>query len=139
LALSRLEASRVSLRPSDFSEYRLDRRGYGGGDCRCERDTVTDIGDVDGENHRLLGHLPKVIWATQVLEQLAKSGLPSRAEISDAAMGERAECVMLNKGPHIGEAVVVLDDILCRMAEHHYKKNALLRQLHSWRPTASGA
>ena len=82
-------------------------------------------------------HLP-VIWATQVLEQLAKSGLPSRAEISDAAMGERAECVMLNKGPHIDEAVVVLDDILCRMAEHHYKKNALLRQLHSWRPT-SGA
>jgi pyruvate kinase len=83
-------------------------------------------------------HLP-VIWATQVLEQLAKSGQPSRAEISDAAMGERAECVMLNKGPHIDEAVVVLDDILCRMAEHHYKKNALLRRLHSWRPTASGA
>ena len=80
-------------------------------------------------------HLP-VIWATQVLEQLAKSGLPSRAEISDAAMGERAECVMLNKGPHIDEAVLVLDDILCRMAEHHYKKNALLRQLHSWRPTS---
>jgi pyruvate kinase len=79
-------------------------------------------------------HLP-VIWATQVLEQLAKSGLPSRAEISDAAMGERAECVMLNKGPHIDEAVVVLDDILCRMAEHHYKKNALLRQLHSWQST----
>lgn len=78
-------------------------------------------------------HLP-VIWATQVLEQLAKSGQPSRAEISDAAMGERAECVMLNKGPHIDEAVVVLDDILCRMAEHHYKKNALLRRLHSWAP-----
>jgi pyruvate kinase len=77
-------------------------------------------------------HLP-VIWATQVLEQLAKSGLPSRAEISDAAMSGRAECVMLNKGPHIDEAVVVLDDILCRMAEHHYKKNALLRQLNSWR------
>jgi pyruvate kinase len=78
-------------------------------------------------------HLP-VIWATQVLEQLAKSGLPSRAEISDAAMGERAECVMLNKGAHIDEAVVVLDDILCRMAEHRYKKNDLLRRLHSWGP-----
>lgn len=77
-------------------------------------------------------HLP-VIWATQVLEQLAKSGMPSRAEISDAAMSGRAECVMLNKGPHIDDAVVVLDDILCRMAEHHYKKNALLRQLNSWR------
>lgn len=76
-------------------------------------------------------HLP-VIWATQVLEQMSKSGMPSRAEISDAAMGERAECVMLNKGPHIDEAVSVLDDILTRMGEHHYKKNALLSQLHSW-------
>ena len=43
-------------------------------------------------------HVP-VIWATQVLENLAKDGMPSRAEITDAAMGERAECVMLNKGP----------------------------------------
>ena len=42
-------------------------------------------------------HVP-VIWATQVLETLTRSGLPSRAEITDAAMGERAECVMLNKG-----------------------------------------
>jgi len=48
-------------------------------------------------------HLP-VIWATQVLEQPSESGLPSRAEISDAAMGERAECVMLNKEPHVDEA-----------------------------------
>lgn len=78
-------------------------------------------------------HLP-VIWATQVLEQLAKSGLPSRAEISDAAMGERAECVMLNKGPHIDDAVVVLDDILRRMTEHRYKKEDLLRRLRSWQP-----
>ena len=78
-------------------------------------------------------HLP-VIWATQVLEQLATSGLPSRAEISDAAMGERAECVMLNKGPHIDEAVAVLEEILRRMAGHHYRKNALLRQLRSWHP-----
>ena len=45
-------------------------------------------------------HVP-VIWATQVLEKLAKTGIPSRAEITDAAMSERAECVMLNKGPFI--------------------------------------
>jgi pyruvate kinase len=77
-------------------------------------------------------HLP-VIWATQVLEQLAKSGLPARAEISDAAMSGQAECVMLNKGPYIGDAVTLLDDILSRMGEHHYKKNALLRPLRSWR------
>ena len=78
-------------------------------------------------------HLP-VIWATQVLEQLAKSGQPSRAEISDAAMGERAECVMLNKGPFIKEAISVLDDVLQRMTAHHYKKTALLRSLRSWHP-----
>jgi pyruvate kinase len=59
-------------------------------------------------------HIP-VIWATQVLENLAKTGAPSPAEITDAAMGERAECVMLNKGPHLAQAVHVLDDILCRM------------------------
>ena len=77
-------------------------------------------------------HVP-VIWATQVLEQLAKTGLPSRAEISDAAMAERAECVMLNKGPYITDAVTALDDILGRMAGHEYKKNPLLRSLDSWR------
>ncbi|AHH97547.1 pyruvate kinase [Kutzneria albida] len=78
-------------------------------------------------------HLP-VIWATQVLEQLARRGRPSRAEISDAAMSERAECVMLNKGPYIEEAVSTLDNVLRRMSRHHYKKNALLQSLHSWRP-----
>ncbi len=74
-------------------------------------------------------HMP-VIWATQVLESLAQVGLPSRAEISDASMGERAECVMLNKGPYIVEAVRVLDDILRRMQDHQSKKSALLRRLH---------
>ncbi len=78
-------------------------------------------------------HLP-VIWATQVLEQLAKTGNPTRAEISDAAMSERAECAMLNKGPYIDEALTALDSILRRMVQHHYKKNALLGSLRSWRP-----
>ncbi len=77
-------------------------------------------------------HMP-VIWATQVLEQLAKTGQPSRAEITDAAMSERAECVMLNKGPFIVDAVSALDDILARMARHEYKSSALLPGLHSWR------
>jgi pyruvate kinase len=76
-------------------------------------------------------HMP-VIWATQVLETLAKTGLPSRAEITDAAMGERAECVMLNKGPHITEAMKTLDDILRRMQTHQTKKRPLLRALRAW-------
>ena len=74
-------------------------------------------------------HVP-VIWATQVLENLAKRGAPSRAEITDAAMSERAECVMLNKGPHLVQAVRVLDDILTRMEAHQSKKSARLRRLH---------
>ena len=56
-----------------------------------------------------------VIWATQVLEQEAKKGLPSRAEITDAAQSQRADCVMLNKGPHILAAIRTLDSILSRM------------------------
>ena len=81
-------------------------------------------------------HVP-VIWATQVLESLAKRGQPSRAEITDAAMGERAECVMLNKGPHVVGAVRALDDILSRMEAHQHKKRSMLRRLHWW-PAPSG-
>jgi pyruvate kinase len=74
-------------------------------------------------------HVP-VIWATQVLETLAKKGMPSRSEITDAAMGERAECVMLNKGPYAVTSVRVLADILKRMQAHQEKKRSMLRQLH---------
>jgi pyruvate kinase len=74
-------------------------------------------------------HVP-VIWATQVLETLAKKGMPSRAEVTDAAMGDRAECVMLNKGPHVADAVRSLDDILRRMQAHQRKKQAMMRELH---------
>ena len=78
-------------------------------------------------------HMP-VIWATQVLETLAKTGRPSRAEITDAAMGERAECVMLNKGPYILDAMRTLNDILSRMQSHQAKKRSLLRALTAWSP-----
>jgi pyruvate kinase len=74
-------------------------------------------------------HMP-TIWATQVLEGLTKNGVPSRAEVTDAAMGERAECVMLNKGPYVVEAVRALDNILERMQAHQAKKSALLRHLN---------
>ncbi|HEX9146205.1 MAG TPA: pyruvate kinase [Candidatus Binatia bacterium] len=74
-------------------------------------------------------HVP-VIWATQVLETVAKTGQPSRAEITDAAMAERAECVMLNKGPYVVQAVQMLDDVLRRMQSHQTKKVSLLRPLN---------
>lgn len=72
-------------------------------------------------------HVP-VIWATQVLETLAKSGLPARAEITDAAMGHRAECVMLNKGEHIREAVATLAYLLAAEEPHHVKKRDVYRE-----------
>ena len=77
-------------------------------------------------------HVPAV-WATQVLESLVKNGAPSRAEITDAAMGQRAECVMLNKGPFVAEGVAFLAGILRRMDRHQYKKSARLSALTSWR------
>jgi pyruvate kinase len=74
-------------------------------------------------------HVP-VIWATQVLETVAKKGLRSRGEFTDAAMGVRAECVMLNKGPYIVDAVRALDAVLTRMQDHQRKKSSRLRALH---------
>lgn len=74
-------------------------------------------------------HVP-AIWATQVLESLAKQGVSSRPEITDAAMSVRAECVMLNKGPYIVDALRVLGDILARMDAHQEKKVSRLRALH---------
>ena len=76
-------------------------------------------------------HVP-AIWATQVLESLAQSGQPSRAEITDAAAAQRADCVMLNKGPHILDAIVALDDILARMDQVQHKSRTLMRHIHSW-------
>ena len=74
-------------------------------------------------------HVP-VIWATQVLDSLAQTGAPTRAEVTDAAMAGRAECVMLNKGPYIGEAITFLDNVLVRMQAHQDKKTARMRRLH---------
>jgi len=71
-----------------------------------------------------------VIWATQVFEQLIRENQPTRAEMTDAAMSQRAECVMLNKGPFVLDAITLLDDIAGRMQGHQLKKSARLRALH---------
>ena len=73
-------------------------------------------------------HVP-VIWATQILETLAKTGAPSRAEVTDAVASGNAECAMLNKGPYITEAVEFLSGVLERVESHHMKKHNLLRRL----------
>lgn len=73
-----------------------------------------------------------VIWATQVLETLVKTGAFSRGEMTDAAMAARAECVMLNKGPYLLEAIDQLHALFRRMNEHQQKKTSKLRRLRSW-------
>jgi len=73
-------------------------------------------------------HVP-AIWATQVLDALGRTGVPSRAEVTDASASVAAECVMLNKGAFIHEAVAVLSGILQRMQNHRDKKRSLLRKL----------
>ena len=73
-------------------------------------------------------HVP-VIWATQVLETLNKTGYATRSEITDAAMSGRAECVMLNKGQHIVKTIETLRDILTRQQGHVNKKRYIMRPL----------
>ncbi|MGB4772909.1 MAG: pyruvate kinase [Chitinophagaceae bacterium] len=73
-------------------------------------------------------HVP-VIWATQVLENLNKSGLATRSEITDATHAAMAECVMINKGDHTIEVIEALRDILHRTGGHHLKKRYTFRPL----------
>jgi pyruvate kinase len=73
-------------------------------------------------------HVP-VIWATQVLENLNKSGIATRSEITDAAHAAMAECVMINKGDHTIKVIETLRNILHRIGGHHIKKRFTFRPL----------
>ena len=80
-------------------------------------------------------HVP-IVWATQVLETHAKKGLASRAEITDAAKAHNAECVMLNKGPHILRTVGLLTEILESMEDYRQKTAPMLPGLKVLIPSA---
>lgn len=73
-------------------------------------------------------HVP-VIWATQVLESLMKKGIPTRSEITDAALAQRTECVMLNKGPYIEKTLKTLNAILVQMQTQQKKRQTMLPRL----------
>lgn len=83
-------------------------------------------------------HAP-VIWATQVLETLNKSGVATRSEITDAAHAALAECIMINKGGHTIEVIETLRDILNRMGGHHIKKRFTFRPLSIAQKFINGA
>jgi pyruvate kinase len=88
------------------------------------------LAEVQEEIRRICeaAHVP-VIWATQVLEGLAKRGLPSRAEITDVSASQRAECVMLNKGPYMTQTISTLDYILTQLQGYGIKHNRILPSL----------
>ncbi|WP_295629356.1 pyruvate kinase [uncultured Corynebacterium sp.] len=91
------------------------------------------MGEVPGQILALAqaARVPTIL-GTQVLESLAKSGLPARAEITDAAFALRAECVMLNKGPHVTDAIGILDDLATKMGRSQRKSRIMLRRIRSW-------
>lgn len=74
-------------------------------------------------------HVP-VIWATQVLENLHKTGIATRAEMTDAAHAVAAECVMINKGDYTEKVLKTLKDVLHRTRDHRFKKRYYLRPLN---------
>jgi pyruvate kinase len=75
-------------------------------------------------------HMP-VFIATQILEKLTRKGVPSRAEVLDAAQAGRADCVMLNKGPHVLAAVRMLKKILASTAVYRHGNVPLLPPMSS--------
>lgn len=76
-------------------------------------------------------HVP-VIYATQILEGKMKNNLPSRAEVTDAATAQRADCVMLNKGPYVTDTVLILKNILRQMHTLFQKNRQLLNICRTW-------
>jgi pyruvate kinase len=93
----------------------------------CGREHLADLQEALLELCEA-AHVP-VVWATQVLDRLAKKGVATRAEITDASMSQRAECVMLGKGPYVCRAIRTLDDIIRRTQTRQSKKIARLRAL----------
>lgn len=75
-------------------------------------------------------HVP-AIWATEVLQNFVKKGVHTRGEMTDAAAAARAECIMLNKGPYVFEAIDSLRELAQRMSVHQQKKTPQLRRLES--------
>ena len=75
------------------------------------------------------GHVP-VIWATQVLETLHKTGIATRSEMTDAVHAAAADCIMLNKGDYTLEVMDTLQDVISRSKGHSYKKRYISRPLH---------
>ena len=100
-----------------------------------ESDGVVPPGFVIDRTLELMGAFTAIAPAQNRLVTAFQQKLAGVADIPDAdkaAMAQRAECVMLNKGGHALEAVQLLDNILHRMDNHVVKKSPLLGPLSRW-------
>ena len=73
-------------------------------------------------------HVP-VIWATQVLENLAKEGMPRAPRSRTRRWGTAPSASCSTRGPTWSARCRALDDILRRMQTHQAKKGSMLRKL----------
>lgn len=73
-------------------------------------------------------HLP-VVYATQILDTMNRTGTPARSEVADVVMGSRCEALMLNKGSYLEETVQFLDEMLCSIQQRQHKHRLMLRKL----------
>jgi len=69
-------------------------------------------------------HIP-VILATQVLERMVRTGLPSRAEMGDLAYASGIECLLLNKGPFVRESARFVRGWLARRADARFTSSGI--------------
>ena len=74
-----------------------------------------------------------VIIGSNILETLTDAGQPTRAEVTDAAWAQQAECVMLNHGKHMVETVEAVGALLSAMDGVQRKNQSLLPSLHEWK------
>lgn len=91
----------------------------------CQGDNAVEKGGISQRNHTDSNAESKTYS-----KNLNKTGFPTRSEVTDAAHASMAECVMINKGPHIVESVKTLIDILNKSGRHHWKKRNMMRPLN---------
>ncbi len=73
-------------------------------------------------------HVP-MVWATQVLEGLSKTGTPTRSEIIDAVISSNSGCIMLNKGPYILDAISLLNELIKQFEAHRQNEFESFKKL----------
>ncbi|MEQ1561049.1 MAG: pyruvate kinase [Methyloglobulus sp.] len=120
--IARIETKKAVKNLPDVLLGTIGRHSLGIMNAWSEPDMVLDGARLPGIQEEILGlceaaHVP-VISATQVSEAIAKKGMRSIPEFSDMAIAARADCIMLNKGSYVLEAIDALVNVMTRINEY---------------------